>query len=308
MRLFSKARVGIEISQAGIGAALVSGRAASPVLERISFRPLQPEAVRITHREPHVLKSSHFVAQLKSAWAELQTKETRVALSLPDIAGRIMLLDLEDKFHGREEALEMIRWKLKKSLPMELADLHLDYQVLEEREDGETSVMAAIISRSILEQYDQIFQEAGLQTAWVDFTTISLVRAFHQKISSVSDHAFISFYDGVLGVMIFSDGVPAFYRAKSLLGATAGSNRVYMEVNSSFLAYRQKWPERELGPVFCVTPPDANDFCAMTSEASGTVTTPLEASSICSFGNAVPADQRTLYQFTAAIGAALGRL
>jgi type IV pilus assembly protein PilM len=308
MQLFSKARVGIEISQAGIGAALVTGRVATPELERVAFRQLPPEAVRITHREPHILKMSPFVAQLKSAWAELQTKETRVALSLPDVAGRIMLLDLEDKFHGREEALEMIRWKLKKSLPMELSDLHLDYQLLEEREDGETSVMAAIISRRILEQYDEIFQEAGLQTAWVDFTNISLVRAFHQKMSSVPNRAFISFYDGVLGVMIFSEGVPAFYRAKSLLGATAGSNRVYMEVNSSFLAYRQKWPERELGPVFCVTPPDAHDFCNMTSEITRTATTALEVNSICSFGNAAPADQRTLYQFTAAIGAALGRL
>ena len=308
MSFFSKSRIGMEISQAGIGAVLVSGSQSTPVLEKVAFRPLQLDSIRISHRDPHIAKIGHFVAQLKAVWNDLKTRETRVAVTLPDISGRIMLLDLEDKWRGREEALEIIRWKLKKSLPMESADMHLDFQVLAEREDGETFVMAAIVSKRILEQYDEVFHEAGLQAAWVDFTTISLAKAFERNISKESNPIFITLYDGVLGVMVFADGVPAFYRSKSLMGATPGSNRVYMEVNSSVLAYRQRWPERELGPAYCVAPPDAIDFCAMASEVTGRTAIELETCNICSFSNVAPADQETLYPLTAAIGAALGSL
>ena len=68
--------------------------------------------------------------------------------------------------------------------------------------------------------------------------------------------ALVSFYDGILGIMIFSDGIPEFIRIKDLSDVATVDSRVYMEINSSFLVYRERFPDRALAHVACIAPPD----------------------------------------------------
>ena len=300
---------GMEISQSGVACALLSGSVASAVLEKVAFRPFLPDMLRISHRDPHVQQPELFVERLRESHSELGVKEPRVSLVLPDSSGRIMLLDLEERWKSKEEAVDMIRWKLKKNIPLEMSDLHLDFQLLERNEDGESSVMVAIISRRVVQQYEELLDQAGLQADRIDFTTLNLLKAFNQYVTRDLNAAFFSFYGQSLGVMIFSDGIPAFYRSKHLPGSAAGDNRVYMEVNSSISAYRQRWPERIPGKVFCMAPPESlAEFTSMTAELSGVETKALEVRSVVKSGNMAPADQNILYPITAAIGAAIGRL
>lgn len=304
-----KKAIGLEISQAGIGCALVNGSPAHPQLESIAFRPFSPDMFRFSHRDLHIQDPQLFVERIKEATTGLPLRDSRVSLVVPDATGRIMLLDLEERWKSKDEAADMIRWKLKKSLPLELSDLHLDFQVLERREEGETAVMAAIVSRRVVQQYEELLEQAGLQADRIDFTTLNLLRCFEQLVAKDPNATFFSFYDQSLGVMIHADGVPAFYRSKILPGAIAGDNRLYMEVNSSLGAYRQRWPERVPGSIFCLAPPEhLADFCSMAAEVSGQECTALEVRTVITPSNGAPADQALLYPLTAAIGAAIGRL
>jgi type IV pilus assembly protein PilM len=309
MDFFKQKSVGIEISHAGVRAVLMRGPASAPTIDSASFRPFSHDMLRISHRELHIMNPDLFGRLVQEAWSALDVSDPRISLSLPDATGRIMLLDMEERWKSKSEAVDMIRWKLKKSLPLEMSDLHLDFQVLERREQGDTSIMAAIVSRRVLQQYEDVFDKIGLQADNISFTTINILKAFNETVTRDSNAAFFSFYDSCLGVMIFSEGVPTFYRSKSLPATSASSSRVYMEVNNSLVAYRQRWPDRITGRIFCLAPPDsAEEFAAMAAEVAGQEAAQLDIRHLVQSGNLAPSDKAALFQFTAAIGAAAGRL
>ena len=109
--------------------------------------------------------------------------------------------------------------------------------------------------------------------------------------------------------MIFSDGVPEFIRIKDLSGVVAVDSRVYMEINSSFLVYRERFPDRELKHVACIAPPGMmSDFSGMVNEVTACESILLETKSVVTPSDTAPADQESLFPFTSAIGAALRSL
>jgi type IV pilus assembly protein PilM len=82
-----------------------------------------------------------------------------------------------------------------------------------------------------------------------------------------------------------------------------------MEINSSLLIYRERFPERIAKTIFCVAPPNvAHDFLEMVAEATGLSPNLLEIKTVITPGDNAPIDQKTLFHYTVAIGAALRTL
>lgn len=304
--LFASNVIGVEISQYGVTCAVTSGSAASPRVERVAHAPFPPHVLQTSLREQNVLDPEAFVAGLKSAHNLLLCRSTRVAVSLPDSASRIMLLDLEGRFKNRSEALDLIRWKLKKSIPLDTADTHLDYQQLSVRENGDLALLVAIISRTVVSQYEDLIVKAGLSPARIDCNTFNICRLFDRRLSLHEECILISFYGSTLSIVFFSQGIPEFIRSKDLSGTPATDSRVYMEINSSLLVYKERFPERSVQTVFCVAAPDvAQNFQEMVAEATGATPFLLETKGAVTPGNSAPGDQARLFPCTAAIGAAL---
>ena len=306
--LFASNIIGVEISQYGVTCAVTSGRAASPRVERVASAPFASGVLQTSLREQNVLDPDAFVAGLKSAHNLLLCRSTRVAVSLPDSACRIMLFDLEGRFKNRSEALDLIRWKLKKSIPLDTADTHLDYQQLSVRENGDLALLVAIISRTVVSQYEDLIVKAGFSPARIDCNTFNICRVFERRLSLHEECILISFYGSTLSIVFFSQGIPEFIRSKDLSGTPATDSRVYMEINSSLLVYKERFPERSVQTVFCVAAPDvAQNFQDMVAEATDATPFLLETKGAVTPGNSAPGDQARLFPCTAAIGAALRR-
>jgi type IV pilus assembly protein PilM len=307
--IFSRSSTGLEISPDKVTCVLASGAAASPRIDKVAFFSLPPNAIRFSIREPNILVPDGFVNSVRSAHNLLLCRDVKVSVTLPDSVGRIILLDMEGRFKSRAEALDLIRWKLKKSIPFDLADTHLDYQQLTVRENGDLALLVAIVSRTVISQYEDLLTEAGLMPARIDFNSFNLCRAFERRLSLSDDCILISFYNGALGIMAFANGAPEFIRIKDLSGTTAVDNRIFMEISSSLLIYRERFPDHAPQTVFFVAPPDsAHNFQEMVAEATGLTPVMLEIKSIVTPGDSAPGDQKTLFHYTAAIGAALRNL
>ncbi|MGB9081398.1 MAG: pilus assembly protein PilM [Desulfuromonadaceae bacterium] len=304
--LFTNDLIGVEISPLGVMCALTGGSAASPRVERVAHAPFPPHTLQISLREQNVLDPAAFVAGLKSAYNLLLCRSSRVAVSLPDATCKIMLLDLEGRFKSRAEALDLIRWKLKKSIPFDNADTHIDYQQLNVRENGDLALLVAIASRTVISQYEDLITEAGLSPARIDCNTFNICRLFDRRLLLHDGCILISFYGTTLSIVAFAQGIPEFIRIKDLTGTLATDSRVYMEINSSLLVYKERFPERPVQSVFCVAAPDvASNFQEMVAEATGATPVLLETKGAVTPGNSAPGDQARLFPSTAAIGAAL---
>jgi len=307
--LFSGKSLGMEIGPSGVAFALLGGTVTAPRLERVSYRPFGPGVVRASLREQNILDTDTFTSHVKDAYNTLLHSGPRISVTLPDSVGHILLLDMEGRFKSRTEGLDMIRWKLKKSIPFEVADTHLDYQQLTMRENGDMALLVALVSRRVIGQYEESLVAAGLVPSRIDFNSFNLYRTFEQRLASLENCALVSYYDSILAIMIFANGIPEFVRVKELAGTPAVDSRVFMEITNSFLVHHERFPERVLQNVACIAPPDAaTGFCDMVAEATGRVPVLLEAKAAVTPSDEAPADQTSLFPFTAAIGAALRSL
>jgi type IV pilus assembly protein PilM len=307
--LFAKKTIGVEINPSGVAFALLSGSTSSPRLERVAHAPMTPGSLRVSLREPNILDPLAFNEAVRNAYNLLLHSGTRLSITLPDGVGRIMMLDVEGRFKSRAEGLDIIRWKLKKNIPFDIADTHLDYQQLRLRENGDMALMVALVSRAVIGQYEEQLVSAGFTPARIDFNSFNLYRAFESRLAPHDDVTLISFYDGTLSILIFADGVLEFQRVKDLSGSRGVDSRVYMEINSSLMVYRDRFPEREVQHISCIAPPDvAQEFCSMVAEATGQTTALLEVKSVVKPADTAPADQGSLFSYTTAIGAALRSL
>lgn len=267
---FSRSAVGMEITQHGVRMAVVGGKKSRPKLLAQEITEFPSGTIRLVHREPNVVEPVLFVRQVKEAYLKLLHPSGLVSVSLPDACGRVTLLDLETRFKSRDEGCDIIRWKLKKSLPFDVNDIHLDYQVLREKENGEISVLVAIISRQVVGQYEELLMEAGIQPNRIDFTSFNLYRLYSSRIAMSESCLFVACHENVLSILVFQQGILEFYRAKELPGSDPDMNRVYMETNSSLLFYRDKNPGREFREAFCLAPSgDGEMFRTVIAEACG---------------------------------------
>lgn len=303
--LMSGKQVGLEISSAGLSFALASGGKTPRVESGLSL-PFAPGMLTLSRRDPNVNDPKGFVAALKEAHLRLLTKEHSVCVSLPDAVGRVVLLDLEARFKNREEGLDVIRWKLKKSLPFDIGTVHLDYQTLEVKENGAVSLLVSLISRPVVTQYEELLIEAGLEPKLIDFTSFNLYRLFAPRLDMAEDGAFVTYYQGAMTVLIFHAGVLSFYRTKEGL---ADVQNLFREVNSSFLVYGDRFPGQTVGEVLCMAPPsDAEAFRALVAEASGVEPVLLDLERMVQQAPTLGLDRPSLHALAGSLGAALRSL
>lgn len=307
--MFTKQAIGVEIGHDGLKMAVLGGKPEMPQLSAYRSAAFQPETLRFSHREPNILNPPAFAAIVRDTWLQLLTRVNRVSLSLPDSVGRVVILDLETRFKSREEGSDIIRWKLKKSLPIDIKDVHLDYQKLGEKETGEVTVLVSLVARPVITQYEDILLEAGLEPNSIDFTTFNLCRFFDRRMALAENAVFVSYYEGALSVMVLEGGVPDFYRSREIPDGGGQANRIFLEISSSLLAYRDKKGGFPVTELFCFVPPGhAEALRPLVEEATGLEPAFLETERYITRPQGIVADRESLNQFAAAFGAALRNL
>lgn len=308
--LFSKKALGLEICRKGLRMAVLEGRrGGSPKLCAAGIDSFDAETLRFSQREPNVLNPAAFVAKVKDNHLKLLTRVHRISVSLPDSVGRIMLLDLETRFRNRDEGADIIRWKLKKSFPVDINDIHLDYQVLRRKETGETVVLVALIAREVVRQYEELLLEAGLEAARIGFTSFNLYRLFARRLALAENAFFLTYFGRTVGIMALRDGVLDFCRSKEIRSPTFDSERVFREITGSLLAYRERNQAHTVHEVFCAsTGSAARDFRDLVAEATGSEPKMLKSAAAISPREDIVCDAALFDLLSASAGAAMGDL
>lgn len=303
--LFAQNAIGLEISQHGVRFAVLGGGKASPHLVTHGSASFAPGIVRILHREPNIADPKVFVGTVREEHCKLLARTNLVAVSLPDAVGRVMIMDFDTRFKSRDEGRDMIRWKLKKSLPFDAGDIHLDYQTLRERENGSLSVLIAVVARQVITQYEDLLLEAGIKPNRIDFNSFNLYRLAARRIQPEEASLFVAFHRGVLSMLVLNDGIIDFYRAKEIGGEVPDPNRIFMEMNSSLLVYRDRNPGRDIKNVLCLSPGESAEiFGGIVAEASGVDPVMFSPQSV--IGNI--SDSSNLHDLAVALGAATRNL
>jgi len=245
---FKGESLGLEIHQHGFAWVLASGSTDSPVIKRYEVVSCADEILKPSIKEQNIINSASLGGMLSESYLKLSTTAKRVSLSIPDLAGRIMLLEMDSPLKNKEDGIDQVKWKVKKNFPVELSELHLDYHLLKTNAEGVSTLLVALVSRNIISEYEELLLSLSLEPAKIDFASFNLHRLFASRLEINEQMAFFISYRGVLSLMIFLDGILDFHRSKFISAALSDPVRLYREVNSSLLVYsdsRSGWkPER----------------------------------------------------------------
>ncbi|HMC29924.1 MAG TPA: hypothetical protein VKL99_03750 [Candidatus Angelobacter sp.] len=153
----TRPRLACEITPEGVIAARASEK--QPRLEVFTGRHLKEGAIAPGLNGPNVLDAAALRTALSSALGAVAGKSRDVIVVLPDVAIRVVLLDFEALPAKAEEAEPVIRFRLKKSLPFDVEQATLAYDVA--RSNGNIRVVAAVSPRTIVEEYETALRDAG---------------------------------------------------------------------------------------------------------------------------------------------------
>ncbi len=111
---------------------------------------------------PNIMKPHLYQAAL----AQAKNKHGNAALVIPDYAVRMAVLDFEQFPSGEAERTALLRFRLRKSVPFPIDEARLSYSIQFTNEKL-VEVLVVAIARPILQDYEQIFQDAGYRVGMV---------------------------------------------------------------------------------------------------------------------------------------------
>jgi type IV pilus assembly protein PilM len=198
----------IEISPERV-AGVRFGRAGTHVsydIEELPKGAIVPSAIESNIAHPGAVK-----AALAKVCQTIAAKDEDSALLVPDPVIRVFVQHFDEFPRSAEEAVPMLRWKLKKSVPFEVEETLLSYMRQAPKAEG-VDVVTAIARLRIIKEYEALVEEASLRPGVVMSTTLAAVSLLEdQKPTLLARVAGTS-----LTTAIVREGVLAGFRCTEL--------------------------------------------------------------------------------------------
>lgn len=145
----------IELSSSGVVAA--AGR--PPVY---AFAPLAAGALTPGIGAENIHSVEAVAAAIRAALEPVRPSKRTITIVLPDTCVRVFVLDFESIPSRSEEALSILRFRLRKVLPFEADKAAISYQVLQQKNEL-CRVLAAVVPGPLREEYEAVVRRAGYE-------------------------------------------------------------------------------------------------------------------------------------------------
>lgn len=167
---------GCEISPAGV--CLARWDDAGNGAGSAAWRPLEPGALEVSPLRENVLQPEAVRAALAGCLESLGQPASSsppgrlrdCALAIPDQAARVFFLNFDEFPPRPAEAIPLIRWKLKKSVPFDIETSTVSYMA---RRHAEWEVLAVVSPEAIIRQYELLVESLGLKPRFVTLSTLA---------------------------------------------------------------------------------------------------------------------------------------
>jgi type IV pilus assembly protein PilM len=187
-----------------------------------------------------VLKPHLFRDALPRVTGSLTPKRTATALVIPDYAVRMAILDFEEFPAGEQERSALLRFRLRKSVPFHIDEAQLGYAIQLE-EPKRIEVLTVAIARPILDEYEQIFTEAGYRVGLVTPSCMAALRLCTGEASGMTLLAKAA--GSTLSVLLLQQGRVRVVRSLDMAGVEGEDaereDRSIMALLQQTLAYAE---------------------------------------------------------------------
>jgi len=143
-------------------------------LDGYAVEPLPPGAIMPTPVEANVVDAAEVRAAVGRVFTRLRAKNEDVALLLPDSVIRVFVLHFDVFPRKPEEAIPILRWRLKKSVPFEAEETVISYMRQSPRDDG-VDIVTGLARLRIVREYESLVESMGMSPGVVMSSTLAVV-------------------------------------------------------------------------------------------------------------------------------------
>jgi type IV pilus assembly protein PilM len=130
-------------------------------LDAFAVEPLPPGSILPTAVESNLVDASEVRSAVGRVFSRLRAKNEDVALLLPDSVIRVFVLHFDVFPRKADEAIPMLRWRLKKSVPFEAEETLISYMRQTPRDEG-VDIVTGLARLRIVREYESLVESIGM--------------------------------------------------------------------------------------------------------------------------------------------------
>lgn len=149
-------------------------------LDGFAVEQLPPGAIAPSAVEPNLVNPVAVRSAMMNVCGQLRAHDEEVALLLPDPVIRVFVLHFDQFPRSAQDALPILRWKLKKSVPFEAEETAVSYMRQAPRENG-VDVVTALARLRIIREYEALAEAASLYPGVVLSSSLAAVALLEEE-------------------------------------------------------------------------------------------------------------------------------
>lgn len=245
--IFPRRYLSLDLRQQELRAVSLTGKRRNPILNGARLMALEPGFFQPGLRATNIHDPNRLQRSIQEVLDPIAGGEERIALILPESAGRLFTAEIETPFTGRAEGEKIIKWQFKGTLPAEPDATVVDFQILDQREDGKKRLLVAAIARDVLAEYESLIVSAGYFPALVGFHSLFLHNYYRTRLEQPDESVLLILESGLLSFEYSQGRVPLYHRFR-----TVGDDRsvLFQEISRALVAAQGDFPGLKRADVF----------------------------------------------------------
>lgn len=216
-------------SESLVHARLGRGKANPRIVNAKSYR-LAPETFTSAPVTPQLASESALAETLRRLRME-SGKWEKVSVLLPDSWFRINIVELPSLPERAADAMDVVRWSLKKTLPIPPEQLRIAYTVLSRTNAG-AKVLVISALEATLAAIERVFSAAGFEVVLIEPMGLNIWNAIAvREGESNADRLFIHIRDTDFTTAVFRGAQPLFIRSRNLSAERTVDQEIRLSAN-----------------------------------------------------------------------------
>jgi type IV pilus assembly protein PilM len=208
-----KTSVGLDIGSGIIKLVVIDHSGSEPELVKVATTEVATDAIV----EGEVMDPGIVAEAVRGLFSTAGVKQKAVVTA---VGGRDVIVKKIQMDRMKEgDAREVIRWEAEQHVPFDMANVELDFQILDPDGDGlQMNVLLVAAKRELVEGRVGLLKEAGLQPAVIDVDAFAIHNAFELNHPEAMQGVvgLVNIGHEVTNVNVLEDGVPVLTRDLSV--------------------------------------------------------------------------------------------
>jgi len=214
-------------------------------------------------------------------------KWSRVSVLLPDSWFRINIVDLPTLPERPNEAMEMVRWTLRRTMPIPPESLRVAYSVLSRTPAGVKLLVLSAVEKS-LAAIERVFVAAGLEIILIEPIGLNIWNAVAvREAETTKDRLFLYVREHEFTTAVFRGEQPLFIRSRNF----AGDRTLEQEIRLSATYLRDNLRTENIENCYLAGSDISADVATVLAEE---FSTPVKTLDLRDFTEQMPADARSV--------------